>query len=191
MPIYHKLGKFPQKRHTQFENPKGGFFYEQLFGTEGFHGHSSLSYHVHRPTQVKEILKSYSVEPKIAIGKNIKSLLLKGFDLVPEDDFLESRKPMLVNKDCTIGLAAPKRSMRTYFYKNADADELIFIHNGIGKLRTMLGNIPFEQGDYLIIPRGIIYQIDFETAENRLFYVESFSPFYTPKRYKNESGQHL
>ncbi|CAM2743863.1 homogentisate 1,2-dioxygenase [Flavobacterium succinicans] len=191
MPIYHKLGDFPQKRHVQFEKPNGGLYYEQLFGTEGFHGHSSILYHVHRPTQVKEILNSYSVEPKIAIGKNIKSLLLKGFELLPENDFLESRKPMLVNKDCTIGLAAPKESLRSYFYKNADADEMIFIHKGSGTLRTMMGNIPFEYGDYLIIPRGMIYQIDFDTTENRLFYVESFAPFYTPKRYKNESGQHL
>lgn len=191
MPLYHKLGIFPQKRHTQFEKPNGGLYYEQLFGTEGFHGNSSLLYHVHRPTQVKEILNSYSVEPKIAIGKNIKSLLLKGFELKPEDDFLDSRKAMLINKDCIIGLAAPKQSLRSYFYKNADADEMIFIHKGKGKLRTMMGNIPFEYGDYLIIPRGMIYQIDFETSENRLFYVESFAPFYTPKRYKNESGQHL
>lgn len=191
MPLYHKLGDFPQKRHTQFEKPNGGFYYEQLFGTEGFHGHSSLSYHVHRPTQVKEISNSYSVEPKIAIGKNIKSLLFKGFELKPENDFLDSRKAMLVNKDCIIGLAAPKESLRNYFYKNADADEMLFIHRGKGKLRTMLGNIPFEYGDYLIIPRGIIYQIDFETEDNRLFYVESYSPFYTPKRYKNQSGQHL
>lgn len=191
MPLYHKLGIFPQKRHTQFEKPNGGLYYEQLFGTEGFHGNSSLLYHVYRPTQVKEILNSYSVEPKIAIGKNIKSLLLKGFELKPEDDFLDSRKAMLINKDCIIGLAAPKQSLRSYFYKNADADEMIFIHKGKGKLRTMMGNIPFEYGDYLIIPRGIIYQIDFETSENRLFYVESFAPFYTPKRYKNESGQHL
>ncbi len=191
MPLYHKLGGFPQKRHTQFEKPNGGLYYEQLFGTEGFNGHSPLLYHVHRPTQVKEILSSYSVEPKIAIGKNIKSLLFKGFELKPEDDFLESRKAMLVNKDCIIGLAAPRQSLRNYFYKNADADEMIFIHKGKGKLRTMMGNIPFEYGDYLIIPRGMIYQIDFESSENRLFYVESFAPFYTPKRYKNESGQHL
>lgn len=199
MPLYHKLGNFPQKRHTQFEKPDGGFYYEQLFGTEGFHGHSSLSYHVHRPTQVKEILNSYSVEPKIAIGKNIKSLLLKGFELKPQNDFLDSRKAMLVNKDCIIGLAAPKESLRNYFYKNADADEMLFIHKGKGKLRTMLGNIPFEYGDYLIIPRGIIYQIEFDPSdseqakqtENRLFYVESYAPFYTPKRYKNQSGQHL
>lgn len=191
MPIYHKLGDFPQKRHIQFEKPSGGLYYEQLFGTEGFHGHSSLLYHVHRPTQVKEITKSYSVEPKIAIGKNIKSLLLKGFELKPEDDFLDSRKAMLVNKDCTIGLAAPRKSLTQYFFKNADADEMIFIHKGSGKLRTMMGNIDFEYGDYLIIPRGMIYQIQFNTEENRLFYVESFAPFYTPKRYKNESGQLL
>jgi homogentisate 1,2-dioxygenase len=191
MPIYHKLGNIPPKRHTQFENPNGGLYYEQLFGTEGFNGHSSLSYHIHRPTQIKEILKSYSVEPKIAIGKNIKSLLLKGFDLKTQDDFLDSRKDLLINKDCVIGLAAPRKSLTSYFYKNADADEMLFIHKGKGKLRTMLGNIPFEYGDYLIIPRGIIYQIEFDTEDNRLLYVESFAPFYTPKRYKNESGQHL
>jgi homogentisate 1,2-dioxygenase len=191
MPIYHKLGNIPQKRHTQFEKPKGGLYYEQLFGTEGFHGHSSLLYHVHRPTQVKEILKSYSVEPKIAIDKNIKSLLFKGFELKPEADFLASRKAMLVNRDCIIGLAAPTESLRSYFYKNADADEMIFIHKGTGTLRTFMGNIPFEYGDYLIIPRGMIYQIDFDTTDNRLFYVESIAPIYTPKRYKNASGQLL
>ncbi len=191
MPIYHQLGLFPQKRHTQFEKPKGGLYYEQLFGTEGFIGHSSLLYEVHRPTQVKEILKSYDVSPAIAINKNIKALLLKGFELKPAEDFLESRKAMLVNSDCIIGLAAPQKSLRTYFYKNADSDELLFIHKGKGKLRTMMGNISFEYGDYLIIPRGVIYQIDFDTTDNRIFYVESHAPFYTPKRYKNESGQLL
>ena len=144
MPIYHKLGKIPPKRHTILEKPAGGLYYEQLFGTEGFHSHSSLLYHEHRPTQVKEILKSYSVEPKIAIDKNIKALLLHGFQVKPTDDFLDSRKPMLVNSDCTIGLAAPKQSLRSYFYKNADAHELLFIHQGKGTLRTFMGNIPFE-----------------------------------------------
>ncbi|GGB84281.1 homogentisate 1,2-dioxygenase [Flavobacterium suaedae] len=191
MPIYHKLGKFPQKRHTQFEKPDGGIYYEQLFGTEGFNGHSSLLYQVHRPTQIKEIVKSYSVEPEIAEGKNIKSLLLKGFEVQPTDDFLESRTDLLVNNDCIIGVAAPKKSFREYFYKNADADEMIFIHRGTGTLRTFMGNIPFEYGDYLIIPRGMIYQIDFDTEDNRLFYTESIAPIYTPKRYKNASGQLL
>src|ERR1051325_2975346 len=124
MPIYHKLGRIPQKRHTQFVNPKGKkdhpYYYEQLFGTEGFHGMSSLLYHVHRPTQVKEILKSYSVAPKIAVDKNIKALLLKGFEIKPAEDFLESRKTLLINSDCAIGLAAPTESQTSYFYKNAD-----------------------------------------------------------------------
>jgi len=191
MPIYHRLGNFPQKRHTVFQDPKGKHYYEQLFGTEGFSGFSSLLYHTHRPTQIKEILKSVDVTPKIAIAKNIKPLLLQGFQLKPTADFLDSRVPVLVNGDCTIGLAAPQESMKSYFYKNADADEVIFIHRGKGTLRTLMGNIPFEYGDYLVIPRGMIYQMDFETTDNRIFYVESFAPIYTPKRYKNSSGQHL
>lgn len=191
MPIYHKLGSFPQKRHTQFTTPKGGYYYEQLFGTEGFHGFSSLLYHTHRPTQVKEILKSYDATPKAAVDKNIKAMLLKGFEIKPENDFIDSRKVLLFNNDVWFGLAAPKKSLRNYFYKNADADEMLFIHKGKGTLRTFMGNIPFEYGDYLIIPRGMIYQIDFETEDNRLLFLESFHPIYTPKRYKNSAGQML
>jgi homogentisate 1,2-dioxygenase len=191
MPIYHSVGKFPQKRHTQFRKPDGNLYYEQLFGTEGFHGFSSLLYQVHRPTQVKEILSSKSVAPKIAIDKNIKALLLKGFEIKPVPDFLDSRMPMLVNNDVHMGLAAPQHSMKNYFYKNADADEMLFIHKGKGILKTFMGNIPFEYGDYLIIPRGMIYQMHFDTTDNRIFYLESFSPIYTPKRYKNSHGQHL
>lgn len=191
MPIYHQLGKVPPKRHTIFKSENGNFYYEQLFGTEGFHGHSSLLYHIHRPTQVKEILSSKDVTPKIAIEKNIKALLLQGFHIEPSDDFLDSRKDLLVNSDCVIGLAAPRQSLNAYFYKNADADEMLFIHKGSGTLRTIMGNIPFEYGDYLIIPRGMIYQIEFNSEDNRLLYLESHAPIYTPKRYKNESGQLL
>lgn len=191
MPIYHKLGIFPQKRHTVFQSPEGKHYYEQLFGTEGFSGMASLSYHVHRPTQVKEILSSKDVSPKIAVEKNIKAMLLKGFEVKPEDDFIDSRKLLMVNSDVLIGLAAPRKSMKTYFYKNADADEMIFIHRGKGRLRTFLGTIPFEYGDYLIIPRGMIYQVEFDTEDNRLLFLESYSPLYTPKRYRNHFGQLL
>lgn len=185
------MGKIPQKRHTVFQNEKGAYYYEQLFGTEGFSGFSSLLYHTHRPTQIKEILKSVDVTPKIAIGKNIKPLLLQGFNIKPAADFLDSRIPLLVNGDCSLGLAAPQKSMTEYFYKNADADEVLFIHKGKGTLRTFMGNIPFEYGDYLVIPRGMIYQMQFDTADNRILFIESYAPVYTPKRYKNGSGQHL
>ncbi|MDF0716819.1 homogentisate 1,2-dioxygenase [Muricauda sp. 334s03] len=191
MPIYHKLGKIPQKRHTQFEKPDGGLYYEQLFGTIGFDGMSSLSYHVHRPTQVKEIGEALDVSPKIAVEKNIASRKFIGFDVAPKDDFLESREPLLVNNDVHVGLAAPRKSVTEYFYKNADADEMLFIHKGSGTLKTFLGNIPFEYGDYLIIPRGMIYQIEFDTEDNRILYAESFHPIYTPKRYRNWFGQLL
>ncbi len=98
---------------------------------------------------------------------------------------------MLVNNDCIIGVAAPEKSVTDYFYKNADADEMLFIHKGKGILKTMMGEIPFEYGDYLIIPRGMIYQIHFETSENRILYLESYQPIYTPKRYRNNFGQLL
>jgi len=191
MPIYHKLGKIPQKRHTQFEKPDGGLYYEQLFGTIGFDGMSSLSYHVHRPTQVKEIGEALDVSPKIAVEKNITSRKFIGFDVTPKDDFLEARDPLLVNNDVHVGLAAPRKSITSYFYKNVDAYEMLFIHKGSGTLKTFLGNIPFEYGDYLIIPRGMIYQIEFDTEDNRILYAESFHPIYTPKRYRNWFGQLL
>lgn len=191
MPIYHQLGKFPHKRHTIFRKEDGNLFYEQLFGTEGFHGMSSLLYHHHRPTVVKGIKGSRDINPKIAIEKNLRSIGLKGFSVPPKDDYLESRVPILVNNDLHITLAAPRKSMTDYFYKNADADEMIFIHEGKGVLRTLLGNIPFGYGDYLVVPRGMIYAMEFETEQNRLFIVESFSPILTPKRYRNNFGQLL
>jgi homogentisate 1,2-dioxygenase len=191
MPFYHKLGNIPHKRHTQFEKPGGGFYYEQLFGTIGFDGMSTNSYHEQRPTQVKSIGDRYSIAPKIAETNNIQSYRLRGFEVSPKNDFLESRTIVLTNNDCNIILAAPKESLTSYYYKNSDADELIFIHKGSGKLRTMFGNLDFKYGDYLIIPRGIIYQIQFNDNDNRLFILESYNPIYTPKKYRNWFGQLL
>ena len=139
MPLYHKLGTIPQKRHTVFKKKDGSLHHEELFGTIGFDGMSSLLYHLQRPTRVKEVFEAEDVSPKPAVGHNIKSRLLQGFQVAPEDDFLESRKIVLFNADLTIALAAPKKSMESYFYKNADADELIFVHRGSGVLRTQMG----------------------------------------------------
>ena len=191
MPFYHKLGEIPPKRHTQFRKEDGSLYYEQLFGTIGFDGMYSNLYHEQRPTQVKAIKKQYSVAPKIAKANSIQSYRLRGFQVTPEDDYLDSRKIVLTNSDCNIILAAPRYSQEDYFYKNTDADELIFIHKGTGKLRTHMGNLDFKYGDYLLVPRGVIYKIDFDTEDNRLFIVESFRPIYTPKRYRNHFGQLL
>lgn len=191
MPIYHQLGNIPHKRHTIHEKPSGGIYYEQLFGTEGFHGMSSLLYHVHRPTMIRQVNNYVDVAPKAAIDKNISPMMLNGWNVPAKEDFLDSRVHVLFNNDLNITLAAPQKSMSDYFYKNADADELIFIHQGTGKLRTLLGNIDFSYGDYLVIPRGMIYQITFDSPANRLFIVESFSPILTPHRYRNNFGQLL
>ncbi|MFN5294538.1 MAG: homogentisate 1,2-dioxygenase [Flavobacteriales bacterium] len=191
MPFYHQLGNIPAKRHTVHAKPNGGMYYEQLFGTEGFHGMSSLLYHVHRPTMIKSIGKPVFAGPVAEVDFNISPMMLKGWNVAPKKDYLEARTYVLFNNDLNIALAAPQQSLSEYFYKNADADELIFVHQGSGVLRTFLGNIPFGYGDYLVIPRGMIYQIHFDTAENRLFIVESNSPIVTPKRYRNQFGQLL
>jgi homogentisate 1,2-dioxygenase len=191
MPMYHSLGKIPPKRHTTFEKPEGGLYQEELFGTLGFAGMSSLIYHIHPPTIVSQPIKSYDVSPKIAIEKNMKALSFKGFSLPQYDDFIESRKTLFVNNDLKIGLAAPKEFSKDYFYKNADSDEMLFVHKGEGILKTLYGNIPFGYGDYLIIPRGTVYQIEFKGTDNRLLYIESSSPICTPNRYRNNFGQLL
>jgi len=191
MPFYHTLGNIPHKRHTIFKNGADRFYYEQLFGTVGFDGMSTLLYHVHRPTQVKEIVSATDVTPKVAIEKNLRCMRLTGFNVAPEDDHLKARKTLLFNSDVSMMLAAPKALKVDYFYKNADCDELIFIHKGSGKLRSMVGTLDFKYGDYLVIPRGMIYKLEFDTADNRHLVMESHHPLYTPKRYRNWFGQML
>ena len=192
MPVYHRLGKIPRKRHVQFrKNGNGSLYAEELVGTQGFSGTSSLVYHLHPPTIVKSKGTPYSVEPKIAIEKNLSALSFKGFSLPPAEDYLDSRTTLFVNNDLHIGLAAPRQSMSDYFFKNADADEMIFVHEGSGTLTTMYGEVPFEYGDYVVIPRGTVYQLKFETTSNRLLILESFSPVRTPRHYRNEVGQLL
>jgi homogentisate 1,2-dioxygenase len=191
MPFYQKLGKIPHKRHTVFRQENGDLYHEQLFGTAGFDGMSTLMYHIQPPTVIKEVRGQKDIAPEVAVERNMLPRSFKGYQITPSKDYLESRNPVLVNSDVYIELAAPQASMSDYFYKNADADEVIFIHRGTGKLRTQLGNIDFAYGDYLVIPRGMIYQLEFENDDNRLLIIQSFHPVFTPKRYRNWFGQLL
>lgn len=191
MPYYHKLGHIPHKRHTQFRRPDGSLYAEQLFSTEGFSSDYSLLYHCHPPTAIIRTEEPYDVMPQVAEEKMLKHRSFEGFKVKPEADYIKSRVPVLVNNDCHIVLAAPQQSMTGYFYKNADADEMLFVHEGSGRLMTQYGVITFEYGDYLVIPRGTIYQLEFETSNNRLLIVESFSPIRFPPRYMSKFGQLL
>ncbi|WP_126249136.1 homogentisate 1,2-dioxygenase [Chitinophaga rhizosphaerae] len=191
MPHYHTLGQIPHKRHTQFRKPDGSLYSEQLFSTEGFSSHYSLLYHCHPPTEIVKVDDPYAAAPRVAEEKMLKHRSFQGFQVQPESDYLAARKPVLVNADCHLSLAAPRSSMKDYFYKNADADELLFIHEGSGILHTQYGRIDFGYGDYLVIPRGTIYQLEFSNSDNRLFIIESFSPIRFPKRYLSPFGQLL
>jgi len=191
MPFYNRMGQIPAKRHTQFRKPNGELYAEELVSTEGFSSLYSLVYHCHPPTLVKQVEEPYDVSPKAAIDKNMKHRSFLTFQTKPIDSYLESRKVLLFNSDVHIGVAAPRKSMTDEFFKNSDADEVLFVHEGSGVLKTIYGQIPFTYGDYLVIPRGTIYQMHFNDENNRLLVVESPSPIYPPKRYQNSFGQLL
>jgi len=192
MAYYHRLGQIPRKRHTQFRQPDGTLYSEQLVGTQGFHGVSSLLYHVHPPTQIKHVGTPRPYAPK----------LLKDRPLQPEHlhtlaqtstggDYLAARQTLLGNADVTMSICNPTEKRMDYYYKNAQADEVIFVHEGRGELRSQLGTVAFESGDYVVVPRTIIHQLHFEEGPVRLMIVESFSPVETVRRYRNHFGQLL
>ena len=185
------MGTIPHKRHTQFRKADGTLYSEELFSTEGFSNDYSLLYHHAPPTRVVRSDAGIDISPVAVYSKNLQHRCFKGFNLKPEPDYLQSRKVVLMNADCQIALAAPEESMQDYFYKNADADELVFVHEGCGYITTQYGELDFVPGDYVVIPRGTIYQIHFDTRENRLLVVESFSPIRYPKKYLSKYGQLL
>src|ERR1700761_182814 len=159
MPHYYSLGNIPHKRHTQFRKPDGALYSEQLFSTEGFSSNSSLLYHIHPPTRIIRTEEAVDVSPKAATPHILKHRSFKGFKIQPEEDYLKSRKVVLFNNDVQLTLAAPKSGLpKDTFYKNADTDEVIFVHEGKGTLKTQYGQLTFGYGDYVVIPRGTIYQ---------------------------------
>ncbi len=190
MPIYHKLGFVPDKRHVVARQDSGQLYQEELVGTQGFAGMSSLVYHLYPPTRVKQKDKPYSVQPEIAVENGLDAMSFQGFNLQPAADFLKSRKVLFCNAALQIGLAAPT-SPTPYSYTNVDADEVIFVHKGSGKITTMFGELPFKYGDYIVIPRGTVYQVHFNDTDNRWLFMESADPVFTPRRYRNDFGQML
>ncbi len=191
MPYYHKQGNIPHKRHTQFTKPNGELYTEELVSSEGFSSIYSLIYHEFPPTRVIKAESAAKVDKKTWVAENMQNRAFKGFMVKPEKDYINSRKVMLFNDNIEIILAAPMQSMEEYFFKNAMADEMIFIHRGTGVMKSVYGNLQFKPGDHLVIPKGTVYQLHFDTNDNRLFIVESFSPLRFPKRYVNNNGQLL
>ena len=192
MPHYYSQGAIPPKRHTQFRKPDGGLYAEQLFSTEGFSSDYSLLYHCHAPTTIIRTEEPTDISPRAATDNILKHRSFMGFKIEPHEDYLKSRKTVLFNNDVHLVLSAPKKGLTdNVFYKNADTDEVLFIHEGTGTLKTQYGQLKFGYGDYVVVPRGTIYQVEFDTEDNRLFIIESFSPIAFPKRYLSKYGQLL
>jgi homogentisate 1,2-dioxygenase len=190
--FYHRLGNIPPKRHIQFRQADGSLYKEEVVSSEGFSGIYSTLYHIHAPTRIKEIKKP------VAFGtKRIDDYALRQTHLNTSkveqtgEDFLDARKVLLANNDCSIAICSPSQRKMDYFYKNAEGDEVVFIHDGKGTLITPFGKLDVRQGDYVVIPRTVIYKFEFAEGPLRLLIIESASPVETVKRYRNQLGQLL
>ncbi|HKJ30407.1 MAG TPA: homogentisate 1,2-dioxygenase [Balneolales bacterium] len=188
--IYHQLGEIPHKRHTQFRNPEGKLYAEELFGTEGFTGSSSLLYHKIPPTKVTNVQSGKEIEIKPWNEDLLRHHHLLTKDVKAGGDPVNGRQVLLFNDDIQIAVARPTDNM-DYFYRNGEHDEILFIHHGEGIMQSQFGRLEFGPGDYIVIPRGTTYQIHFETEDNRMLCVDSTGPVEIPKRYLSHLGQFL
>ncbi|MGG0286913.1 homogentisate 1,2-dioxygenase [Peribacillus butanolivorans] len=190
MTHYVKMGRIPHKRHTQFRKDDGSLYYEQLMGTKGFSSIQSLIYHINQPTQVKKAAKIRDVHYELEEKDALIHRHFRTWNSNVGGDFLEARKIFLANDDVALGVARPNKQM-DYFYRNGEGDELLFVHEGTGKIESIFGDLSFGPGDYLVIPIGTTYRVVLESKEARFFIVESNSSIVPPKRYRNEFGQLL
>jgi homogentisate 1,2-dioxygenase len=193
MPIYHTLGEVPKKRHTAFRKPGGGIYAEELMGHEGFTGTSALLYHVHPPTTVKSVRRiketALQADPDQALRHRhfLTSRAKTGGS--PTLD----RIPLLFNQDIAMSYVEPDKEDE-HFYRNAQADELVYVAKGAGVLQSVFGDLPFHEGDYLVIHRGILHRYTFDRSsadavQPKLLVMESRGHVRWPKRYRNEFGQ--
>jgi len=192
MTYYHRLGEVPPKRHTQFRQPDGGLYAEELVSSRGFSGIYSNLYHITPPTRVEKVDKSYSWKAKIASEYDLRQTHLNTSKVNGTgSDFLDARKILLKNKDVSMAICHPSSRSMDYYYKNGQADEVIFIHDGSGWLYSQFGKLQIRQGDYVVIPRTTIYKAVWDEGPLKLLIIESNNPVETVKRYRNELGQLL
>lgn len=189
---YHRLGNIPPKRHTQFRQSDGSLFKEEVVSSEGFSGIYSTLYHTFAPTRIKEIREAVPVTVDRVQPYSLRQTHLNTSNVQQTgDDFLSARKVVLTNNDCSISICSPRQRKMDFFYKNAEGDEVIFIHDGEGVLISPFGKLQIRKGDYVVIPRTVIYKLEFEEGPLRLLIIESASPVETVKRYRNQLGQLL
>lgn len=191
MPFYVQRGRLPPKRHTQFRQPDGGLYKEQVMGTRGFSGIQSILYHVHPPTAVSRV---EDLGPVVREYEEPGALRHRHFltaSAPPGGDIVTGRQVLMGNQDVVLALARPTEPM-DYFYRNGEGDELLFIHEGTGRLQTCYGSLPYRPGDYLVIPIGTTWRmLADDGVAHRVLVMEAAGAIFPPKRYHNEWGQLL
>ncbi len=191
MSYYYKLGNIPHKRHTQFRQPDGSLYHEELMGIHGFSGVQSLLYHLRPPTQVQKILLEKKADISCEDPGPLRHRHLRTAIAAKGGDAIEARIPLMVNADVCISVAQPTASM-PYWYRFAHGDEAIFIHDGSGVLESQFGTLRYRAGDYLVIPTGVLWRIlPDRDIEQRMLVVEAYGHIEPPKRYLNRYGQFL
>ncbi|HEV8150629.1 MAG TPA: homogentisate 1,2-dioxygenase [Gemmatimonadales bacterium] len=188
MPVYHSLGKIPRKRHLAFRKPDGGLYAEQLVGNEGFTGPASLLYHVHPPTTVLAVQRLGDIVWEPDPDRTLRHRHFLTARLPEGGSPTLDRTPLLFNRDIALLFARPDKA-DAHFYRNAQADEVVYVGEGSGVLETQFGELPYRKGDYLVIHRGILHRYHLNAEPHRLLIFESRGYVRTPKRYRNEYGQ--
>ena len=189
MPFYHKLGNIPHKRHTQFKKADGKLYREELMGLEGFSSIQSILYHHFLPPRVKKTEDLGSAKPEYVDFGPIRHRAFKTAQTPLGPDPVTARIPLLGNNDVILGISRAKDSM-DYFYRNSQAYETWWVHEGSGTLKSQFGNLPFRKGDYIVIPFGTTWQMEL-SEECKFFTIENPSQIEPPKRYRNNYGQML
>jgi len=191
MPLYHKLGNIPAKRHTAFRKDDGSIYPEHLMGNIGFAGIQSLMYTLRRPTRVLSTEKARDIRWEKDPDTTLRPRHLFVHRLTaPGGSPVTDRVPLLFNHDVAMSLARPSGT-DDFFYRNGQGDEIVFVTQGEGVLESQFGEVAFRAGDYLVVPRGIVHRYRLEGDDNVFFIMESKGYVRTPRRYRNEHGQLL
>jgi homogentisate 1,2-dioxygenase len=192
MRYYFRLGQIPHTRHTQFRAPNGSLYHEELMGTHGFIGDKSLLYHLRPPTAVERIDRGCPVEIRFADQGAVRHRLLRTWALQPAGDAVSGRTPLMANADVCLSVARPVQPM-AYWYRFAEGDDVIFVHEGTGLLESQFGELRYRAGDFLVIPTGVLWRlIPDRSVDQRMLVVEtSGGHIEAPKRYLNQWGQFL
>ena len=188
MPIYHKQGKIPAKRHTAFKKDDGSIYYEELVSREGFSSIYSNLYHLQRPTKISKVGELIKQELVKAETKHRARHIITA-KLDTTGDAISARTSLFYNTDIIISVAAASNSM-AYGYRNGIADEVLYIQSGDGEFISNFGTLHIKSGDYVVIPRGVIWELN-PKSTIRMLVIESAKPVETPNRYRNRFGQLL